>query len=317
MLSITNLDSTQTINYNEDKIIALSGILSVKMKKVPVYLVNEQTMDRLYPPQKRILLDEECLKEFLNRREEGINEENLEEVFDKCSRETKSKAIAVGLYMRNIPDWLYNQFNDLKEPAIFICPERCISWGNSLNIPAGFVFTKVLFHEYAHAYLDVNRGSDYYNTSWGKIIEESLANYIAYSRFKSNKDKANVIKLISDQPLEYRGSLVLTEDHKLMPFCIPFWKIRDWDWRYIVENWRYIVEKIRERDWWYWRDLADELYYLYRKYGILGIPPFVGILPYGFIPNLPQIWKEYKKSNDKRLEWFLKHLALDLVKSLI
>jgi len=283
MLSITNLDSTQTINYNEDKIIALSGILSEKMKKVPVYLVNEQTMDKLYPPQKRKLLDEECLKEFLNYREEGINEENFEEIFDKCSKEVISKVIAVGLYMRNIPDWLYNQFNDLKEPAIFICPERCKDWGDKQNIPAEFVFTKVLFHEYAHAYLDVDRSSDYYNTSWGKIIEESLANYIAYTRLESMEDKANAIKLISDQPLEYRGSLALIEERGFIP-------------------------PILFRRHWYLEDLFDYLHYLYRRYGIL---------PYGFGSNLIQIWKEYKKFNDERLEWFFKHLALDLVKSLI
>jgi hypothetical protein len=283
MLSITNLNSSQTINYNKDKIVALSGILSEKMKKVPVYLVNEQTMDRLYPPQKRILLDEEYLKEFLNRREERINEENLEEIFDKCSRETKSKAIAVGLYMRNIPKWLYNQFNDLKEPAIFICPERCISWGNKLNIPADFVFTKVLFHEYAHAYLDVDRSSDYYNTSWGKIIEESLANYIAYTRFKSIKDKANATKLISDQPLEYRGSLALIEECGFIP-RIPF------------------------RRHWYWEEIVEYFYYLYRRYGIL---PSYGNT------TLVKIWKEYKKFNEGGLERFFKLLAFNLVESLI
>jgi len=496
MLNIINLNSTQTINYNKNKIIALSGILSEKMKTVPVYLVNEETMDKLYPLQKRKLLDEECLKELLNHerrkittsfytcfpknrpafdleiydyliqkgypfiprkqwprdgsrdcylflgnenyiiitpykggseyqripyislhitkngyyvdlvydkgnkclecivesivqylqntgyslniirdnqyvkryrlnlnvsncqlaiddfygkivpiidnvlsssflqlqcpncqnvinkitstefeelkqkienhiKEKDCGKEDIEKIFEKCIKERISKA--VGLYLRNIPDWLYNQFNNLKAPAIFISPERCIDLGNKLNISADFVFTKTLIHEYSHAYLDVD-GSDYYKKPWWKIIEESLANYIVFDRFKSiedmaeksltnfllfitsraNGDMANVIKLISNQPLEYRCSLVLIERNNF-PIYTP--------------SLFFTGKSYRDLDK-YFRKLS----YLHKKYGILD---FI------FIPDLYNLWKKYKKSNDNELEIFFKQLALNLVESIL
>jgi len=281
MLSITNLNSTKTINYNEDKIIAISGILSEKMKKVPVYLVDEDTMDKLYPDEKRKLFNEECLKEFI--KEDRIDKENLENVFEKCSKKIISKSVGVGLYLRNIEKWLYDKFNNLKEPAIFICPERCIDWGNRLNIPADFVFTKVLLHEYAHAHLDVGGNSNYYDTPWGKVIEESLANYIAYTRFESTEDKANVTKLILDQPLEYRCSLALAfiEESKFIPLI---------------------------RRYCFWESIVEYLFNFYGKHGII---------PYIFCFNLDRIWKEYKKHSDEDLKLIFMTLALDLMKMLI
>jgi len=152
MLTIKNLDSTKTkkIKYKKQKILALSGVLAEVIRKVPVYLVNPDTMDKLYPPEKRLLLDEECIKEIFSseRWHEGEDEDLLE----RCLRKSR-KMIAVGLYMREVPD----EFGELDEPAVFICPERCISWGDKTGVPHEFVFTKVLFHEFAHAYLDVER----------------------------------------------------------------------------------------------------------------------------------------------------------------
>lgn len=288
MLNITNLNSSKTINYQQNKIIALSGILSGKMKTVPVYLVDGQTIDKLYPQEKRKLLNEECLNEISKSKDKKITKYNFEEIFDECSRETSFEV--VGLYLRNIPAWLRNKFNNLKEPAIFICPERCISWGNRLNIPADFVFTKVLFHEYAHAYLDSNGVNEYYDTSWGKIIEESLANYIACTRFKSYKDKANAMKLILDQPLEYKCSLVLIEKNNTPIYTLPLlFRGRSFSDR---ELHRYLHE------------------YLYERYGI---SDFI------LVPDLYKIWKEYKKKehNDIEIKDFFRLFAIDLVNSIL
>ena len=240
MLRISNLNSSQKIAFKEDKIVALSGILADAMKKVPVYLVDEETMDQFYPPRKRMLLNEECIKELLYSEERG---EIPEEVLERCLGKTVGRMVAVGLYLRDVPDDLLELVSE--DPVILICPERCVGWGSKTRVPADFIFTKVLFHEFAHAYLDVNRlRNRYYDTWWGKVIEESLANYIALTRFKSYSDRAKAIKLIAEQPLEYRGSLVFEE--KLLDLLPPMLS-RNIILPFIIERMVYGVELIHSR----------------------------------------------------------------------
>ena len=235
MLKISNLNSSQEIAYKEDKIVALSGILADAMKRVPVYLVDEETMDRLYPPQKRKLLNEECIKELLYSEE---LRETQEEVLERCLREAVGKMVAVGLYLRDVPDDLQGEI--YWGPLILICPERCVNWGDKTGVPPEFVFTKVLFHEFAHAYLDVNKvRSQYYDKWWGKVIEESFANYIALTRFKSYSDRSKAIKLIVEQPLEYKASLVFEE--KLLELLPPLLS-RNIILSFIIERMLYGVE---------------------------------------------------------------------------
>ncbi len=240
MLRISNLNSSQDIAYKEDKTVALSGILADAMKRVPVYLVDEETMDKFYPPQKRRLLNEECIKELLYSEE---LREIPEEVLERCFREAVGKMVAVGLYLKDVPDDLREEIYE--EPVILICPERCVDWGSKTGVPAEFVFTKVLFHEVAHAYLDVKRVRNrYYDTWWGKVIEESFANYITLTRFKSYSDRSKAIKLIVEQPLEYKGSLVLEE--KLLDLLPPLLS-RNIVLPFIIERMVYGVELIHSR----------------------------------------------------------------------
>ncbi len=240
MLRIINLNSSQEIAYKEDKIVALSGILADTMKRVPVYLVNEETMDEFYPPQKRVLLNEECARELFHS---GELRRTPVEALEKCLRKTVGSMVAVGLYLKDVPD-------DLQEeiywgPLILICPERCVEWGTKTEVPPEFVFTKVLFHEFAHAYLDVNRVRNYYyDTWWGKVIEESLANYIALTRFKSYSDRSKAIRLIVEQPLEYKGSLVFEE--KLLDLLPPLLS-RNIVLPFIIEHIIYGVELIHSK----------------------------------------------------------------------
>lgn len=104
----------------------------------------------------------------------------------------------------------YQVFQATELPVIFICPERVLNSANSLQIDPQLLFDKVLYHELGHAYMD--RGSSpsehVYNTAWGRVIEESLANWIAFSQF--NKTEARYVqRFIANQPAEYQGYLTV------------------------------------------------------------------------------------------------------------
>lgn len=128
-------------------------------------------------------------------------------------------------------------------PVIFICPERVISWGNRLGIDPNLVFDKVLYHELGHAYMDKEYApsDSVYQTPWGRVIEESLANWIAFSQF--NKLEARYVqKLISTQPAEYQGYLVVNQLHSL--------PLRESDWEFYEELWDNLLR--RYPLWWDW-----------------------------------------------------------------
>ena len=272
-----NLNSGQTIKFDKTKVLALAGVLSEKMKEVPTYLVDKDTIDRIYPPEKRKHLDEKRVKDILkNNQQKSVDE--LDKMLEECQRETKK--IVVGVYVKNVPDWLKSSFDGIVEPAVFICPERCVEWGNKLGVTPSFVFTKVLFHEYGHAFLDTDGATiNYYDTWWGKVIEESLANYIAFTRFRSSLDRANATKLIGDQPIEYRGCWFFDEGY---PFLV-------------VKN---II-----------------LRYSYTLLGTRGIGTKIETLRK--ISLLFPFWRKYKYSGDKNDEFAFKNLALHILDFLV
>ena len=65
MLKIKNLNSNAFVPVSVDKIISRLSYL-VYVSKIPVYLVNKELMDYLYPPEKRRFLNKECVQRLLN-----------------------------------------------------------------------------------------------------------------------------------------------------------------------------------------------------------------------------------------------------------
>lgn len=138
-------------------------------------------------------------------------------------------------------------------PAIFICPERVLNWAFQLGIDPNLVFDKVLYHELGHAYMDTTYypSGSVYDTPWGRVIEESLANCIAFSQF--NKMEARYVqRLISTQPAEYQGYLTILRVCRFPSVAT--------EWEYYLErleNWIMEIDR-----WWYSR--------LYRAHPLRG-----------------------------------------------
>jgi hypothetical protein len=85
---------------------------------------------------------------------------------------------------------------------------------------------KVYYHELAHGLMDTaGLLPDPYGESWGRVVEESLANLVAFRRFQG-QEALWVAALIREQPPEYRGyaaaSTHLFPFHQGLP-PLPFW----------------------------------------------------------------------------------------------
>lgn len=319
LVKVYNLGSPNgsLLNFNRKELWArMDAVMSKKALSIPIFLVNENQMDKLYPPEKRHALDPEKVRGWVKERKRMREErewdlENPLEGIDRGNEETwerYKKFIAVGLYMNfnsrvntnlaysviELGDDKYqseesvNSFGNLKGPAIFICPERVIDWANSKNFSLELVLDKVYYHELGHAILD--KGNFPYNETWARVIEESLANSIAFNKFKGHE--AHLVQLlIEDQPAEYQGYAWISTlsqirlIHKLYPDVL--------------------YDLLR-----FYRHVFRDLYYRYRYFffwaligGIVGLSP------------LPFIWTEYKMhyiGNDK-IEFVLKNLSVLLI----
>ena len=219
-----------------------------KAVSLPVFLVNPNQMDMLYPreyrraldpEQIRKLLQEEALREAQKREREqetGEWRERREEepdFFDRLQRSEEdqigwskySEVILVGLYLhlercdQNFRSGVLRQgdsnaqtaeaenaFLNHQAPAIFLCCERIVDWASRVGVSHHLVMDKVYYHELGHGVMDTlpDGAPDPYHEIWGRIIEESLANAIAYRCFKG-KEALWVQRLIQDQPAEYLG----------------------------------------------------------------------------------------------------------------
>jgi len=219
-----------------------------KAVSLPVFLVNPNQMDMLYPreyrraldpEQIRKLLQEEALREAQKREREqetGEWRERREEepdFFDRLQWSEKdqigwskySEVILVGLYLhlercdQNFRSGVLRQgdsnaqtaeaenaFLNHQAPAIFLCCERIVDWASRLGISHHLVMDKVYYHELGHAIMDTlpDGAPNPYLKPWGRTVEESLANAIAYRCFKG-EEALWVQRLIQDQPAEYLG----------------------------------------------------------------------------------------------------------------
>lgn len=226
-----NLNSRIVIS-DETEIFAMGrlGFLGELWHRLPVYLVNEELMDYLYPPNKRLGLDEKCLKSLLREKNDNnhnnncFNEEYIIrdnqrfwDLASECCRELTTSMIAVGIYCSNLG---LDQLSMIKQQsgvtinpsaAIFICPERVAKWTDSVHkdFPKtrevtifNIIYSKVLFHELAHGFMDSPDKIKMKNCS--NLLEESLCNAIAYSRF-SIRERAIMAYAVDSQPFEYRA----------------------------------------------------------------------------------------------------------------
>ena len=288
----------------EAKLFSHLGVLSNILSRVSVYSVNEETIDKIYPPEKRKTLNMDCVKEILTlKRFEKEAIEELVNAIERCFQESEEYFQVVGLYIPYLLNSSKCTFKDkISFPAIFICPERCISWGQKLNIPAEFVFIKVLYHELSHALLDTypKSNQNVYKTWWGKLIEESLANLITITRFKSNYDIAYATKIINSQPVEYRGCFVLKEYYLLWGSSLD---IKPPALKHL-EGFKNIFE------------LSQKIEGLSTLKGVIANILLSQVFTYK-PQNLINLWKEYKENPHKKdLEKFLKVLALEVLKYL-
>ena len=279
------------------------GFLESVFEEDKVFLVNEETMDKIYPPRKRLSLDKECLKEMLmpfkERRfdyEEQIRfTDEFMDRLERCKRETKS-VVAVGVFVPDLSEDLARKLNlnDTRE-LIFICPERLNSWAmkvrkNFSGVSDAFVkkvmTSKILFHELAHKYMYNPSDANRHNTSWKNLIEESLANAIAFKLLSGSlRSKAVVSKAILEQPFEYRQYHWWLDYRKsdfvgFFGWCLfcnePFGKF---DLSAIAKQWKFKDTLTIDKDWWYrCKYILDytPFYRIYREFRHL-----IGKMPLG------------------------------------
>lgn len=305
----------------------MDGGMGRKAVQTPVFLANPRQMDYLYPPERLRFLHPEQVRRWAREvrerrereRDEGKPLQGLEPERQGAYREV----VAVGLYVSRLDDahkqeLLHRAEGDPEEealrrhagPAIFLCPERILSWAGREGVSPNLVLDKVYYHELGHALMDT--GPTPYQELWCRIVEESLANWIAFRRF-NGKEAHLVQRLIAGQPPEYQGYLAVEE--------VP-WGFGEEDWERLWEEWRWHwYRALRElpsywREYWeVWREFWEEwwlrLPYLTRRG--FPVPPFA-MVP-AWVPreepwlgeyNLMQ-WKEAKRrktlSGDQVTAW--------------
>jgi hypothetical protein len=253
-----------------------------KAVSLPVFLVNPNQMDMLYPreyrraldPERiRPLLQEEVEREARNRYREREPEEEEPDFFDRLQRSEEdqigwskySKVILVGLYLhlercdQNFRSGVLRQgdsnaqtaeaenaFLNHQAPAIFLCCERIVDWASRVGVSHHLVMDKVYYHELGHGVMDTlpDGAPNPYFETWGRIVEESLANAIAYRCF-SGTEARWVQRLIQDQPAEYRGYAAAGQ---LLVSLLDVKFLRDW-----------FREWLHEYDWYWWRRIEYAL----------------------------------------------------------
>lgn len=183
-------------------------------------------MDLLAPPERFCFLDPAQVAAWARRLREARREQGRGEDEDRrplqgldlqCEGSYRER-VAVGLYLPEPPS--DDEWKDVLElsdsgcspdpsavsppsgPSIYLCPERILDWARKVGVSHELVLDKVYYHELGHALMDT--GPTPYGKLWCRIVEESLANWIAFSCFKGLEARW-VQKLIQGQPAEYQG----------------------------------------------------------------------------------------------------------------
>ncbi|RIH81370.1 hypothetical protein Mlute_02821 [Meiothermus luteus] len=298
----------------------MDGGMGRKAVQTPVFLANPRQMDYLYPPERLRFLHPEQVRrwaqEVRERREregdegeplQGLEPERQEEYREVVEEEYR-EVVAVGLYVSRLDDaqkreLLHRAEGDPEEealrrhagPAIFLCPERILSWAGREGVSPNLVLDKVYYHELGHALMDT--GTTPYQELWCRIVEESLANWIAFRRF-SGKEARLVQRLIAGQPPEYQGYLAVEE--------VP-WGFGGEDWERLWEEWRWHWYRALRELPSHWRLHWEEWLFHLRHLARRGFPfPYLlfGVHPEGEpVARLNlKLWKEAKEGGFSQTE---------------
>jgi len=217
----------------------MSSAMGQKAVRIPVFLLNEEQMDILYPPRYKRAFNPEELKRLLKDRDFDIDR------IDRYDWNTYAKIVTVGLYISSpslpseqevleksdgveVTPEAEDAYLHQGGPRIYICGERVVNWADRIGCPPEIVLDKVYYHELGHAVMDTYEGpssNNPYYENWGRTIEECAANHIAYSCF-SGREARFVQKIISTQPAEYLGYLGLRQ---IQPFPLPVEEPGSWD----------------------------------------------------------------------------------------
>jgi len=259
----------------------MNASMGRKAVQIPVFLVNEAQMDELSPPKRKRALDPRYVKEWLNRRRDPDEPPPDINQLDFNSWEAFVQVVALGLYVRhpqpeqavvekgdpNVQEpEAVQAYQEAEGPHIYLCCERIVRRGKQEGISPNLVLDKVYYHELGHALLDVPKsvwdtGDDPYPTPWGRIIEESAANYIAYRRFEG-MEALLVQRLIASQPAEYLGYVAFRQAPLMaLPGAEPGSWSREEEQHYRWETYNFYQEWSAEWHRWpmeWWRKAIKE-----------------------------------------------------------
>lgn len=173
------------------------------------------------PPERPAERPDSEIGEEIDREMDRIG--NILNEARRIELSSSSSFVAIGVYERNVSPETQNHIlatsgKEIEDrPTIFICPERICEWAEKLEMAkekqnrkgeSGFdiLFACVYLHELSHRYTDISHGR--YSTWWGRFIEESFANAVAFSLIPDDKAswrRALLKEAMSRQPLPYRG----------------------------------------------------------------------------------------------------------------
>lgn len=303
-VQVANLGSPvgAKLDFSREELWArMDAPMGKKAVEVPVYLVNPNQMDVLYPPERLRFLDPEAVRRWVRSMQEREQEREREgrEEDEDCQplrgledllSEHYKEVVAVGLYVPELSQAKHKAqvlrlaqgaapgataFWFKKGPAIFLCPERILAWAGRAGMDPHLVMDKVYYHELGHALMDT--GPTPYGELWGRIVEESLANWVALGRFRGLEAR-QVQRLILDQPAEYQGYAAIEE---LTPPSLLAAEVRSW--RLL----RHITSFLKKE----WQDLVDHT----RRYGHPLWPFYLGKTDRGFGHFTYLAWQEAKR----------------------
>ncbi len=144
--------------------------------------------------------------------------------FDKIRNYLKNTESDKSKEIENIE----SKFNN--SDSIFISYDR-ITKCKKNGFSSSLSFLAVLFHELAHAFMDNKTGKSLKNKYFEDVIEESLADALAYNCFVStmHQSEASSFIFMDGKALRYHGSYYLSEIGKTRPIIdfARMWKDKD------------------------------------------------------------------------------------------